>query len=220
MFVCAGDSEQFDFATPIGIGMVDAAIRLTQLCMEHSLDEITFVGTAGSYGCKAIFDIIESHTAVNIENGFFDGKTYTPIDNWIEVPDKPSVSLDSSGSRKRKRPFQGLGAPLSSSSETLDCLRTEGSIEKNEKVSRETIINSSHYITTDVASAEQYLSNGIDLENMEFYAVLKVANSFDIPAKGIFIVTNYCNSDAHKDFIANHDEAKRHLNDYIRKHYA
>ncbi len=247
MFVCAGDSEQFDFATPIGIGMVDAAIRLTQLCMEHSPDEITFVGTAGSYGCKAIFDIIESHTAVNIENGFFDGKTYTPIDNWIEVPDKPSVSLDSSGSRKHEErrandnslsfavsepewserseameaaPFQGLGAPLSSSSETLDCLRTEGSIEKNEKVSRETIINSSHYITTDVASAEQYLSNGIDLENMEFYAVLKVANSFDIPAKGIFIVTNYCNSDAHKDFIANHDEAKRHLNDYIRKHYA
>ena len=177
MFVCAGDSEQFDFATPIGIGMVDAAIRLTRLCLEHSPDTITFVGTAGSYGSKAIFDIIESHTAVNIENGFFDGKTYTPIDNWIEVPERPMVS-------------------------------------------RETIINSSHYITTDYASAVQYLSNDIDLENMEFYAVLKVAKTFGVPAKGIFIVTNYCNGDAHRDFVANHDEAKRRLSDYIRKHYA
>ncbi len=36
----------------------------------------------------------------------------------VEISEIVSVSLDSSGSRKRKRPFQGLSAPLSPSSET------------------------------------------------------------------------------------------------------
>ena len=175
MFVCAGDSEQFDFATPIGIGMVDAAINLTRLCMEQAPKSLTFVGTAGSYGRNEIFEIIESYAAANIENGFFDGKTYTPIDNIVSTI---------------------------------------------EDVSRETWVNSSHYITTDVASAKQYLDNDIDLENMELYAVLKVAKTLGIPAKGVLIVTNYCNADAHKDFIANHDEAKRLLSEYIKDRYA
>ena len=175
MFVCAGESEQFDFATPIGIGMVDAAIRLMQLCLDSSPKSLTFVGTAGSYGRKAIFEIVESHAATNIENGFFDDRTYTPIDHFVSMI---------------------------------------------EDVSRETLVNSSNYITTDTASAEQYLANNIDLENMEFYAVLKVAKTFGIPAKGVFIVTNYCNPDAHKDFIVNHEEAKQRLDDYIKEHHA
>jgi len=175
MFVCAGDSEQFDFATPIGIGMVDAAINLTRLCLEEQPDSITFVGTAGSYGRKDIFDILESHTACNVENGFYDAKTYTPIRNIVS-------SL--------------------------------------ENVSRETIVNTSNYITIDDASAQQYVERGIDLENMEFYAVLKVAAHFAIPVKGIFIVTNYCNADAHETFMQNHENAKKKLTEYIRNHNA
>jgi len=175
MFVCAGDSEQFDFAMPIGVGMVDAAINLTRLCLEHTPESLTFVGTAGSYGRKEIFEIVESHASANIENGFFDGKTYTPIDNIVSTV---------------------------------------------EDVSRETWVNSSHYITTDVVSAKQYLEKDIDLENMEFYAVLKVAKKLGIPAKGILIVTNYCNAEAHRDFIANHDEAKHLLSEYIKDRYA
>ena len=175
MFVCAGDSEQFDFAMPIGIGIVDAAIRLTRLCLEHPPKSLTFVGTAGSYGRKNIFEIVESHTATNIENGFFDGKTYTPIDNVASTV---------------------------------------------EDVSRETFVNSSNYITTDVASAERYLEENIELENMEFYAVLKVAKELGITANGVFIVTNFCNADAHKDFVANHEEAKRLLREYIRNRHA
>ncbi len=174
MFVCAGDSEQFDFAAPVGIGMVDATIHLTRLCLERTPKSLVFVGTAGSYGDKALFDIVESHTATNIENGFFEGKTYTPIDNFI------SVSKD---------------------------------------VSRETQVNSSSYITIDPNTSKTFLAHNIDLENMEFYAVLKVANAFNIPANGIFIVTNYCDKDAHKDFISNHDKAKRLLTEYIKDHY-
>ena len=175
MFICAGDSEQFDFATPIGIGMVDAAINLTRLCLMQPPEFLVFVGTAGSYGRKGILDIVESRTATNIENGFFEGRSYTPVDNVVSTA---------------------------------------------EDVSRETLVNSSNYITTDLASAEHYIANNIDLENMEFYAVLKVAKELDIPAGGVFAVTNYCNAQAHEDFLAHHAEAKKKLTDYIRTRHA
>jgi nucleoside phosphorylase len=172
MIICAGESEQFDFALPVGIGMTDVAINLTRLCLSQKPKFILFVGTAGSYGEKKVFDIIESKTAANIENSFFTGGSYTPIDNMVSTA---------------------------------------------EDVSRETIVNTSNYITTDKSVGESYLSKNIHLENMEYYAVLKVAKSFDIPAAGVFIVTNYCDKNAHKDFIDNHKEAMLRLTKYIKR---
>jgi len=170
MIVCAGDIEQFDFAKSIGIGLVNVAMNLTELCLKEKPKSLTFVGTAGSYGKKNIFDIVESTVAVNIENSFFSNSSYTPLDSKVE-------SLTN--------------------------------------VSRETIVNSSNYITTDNALGEYYLKENIDLENMEFFAVMKVAEKFNIPAKGIFVVTNYCNKDAHKDFLNNRIEAMAMLSGYV-----
>lgn len=172
MFICAGESEQFDFAMPIGIGMTDVAINLTRLCLSQKPKFIFFVGTAGSYGDKKIFDIIESKSATNIENSFFTGGSYTPIDNVVSTA---------------------------------------------EDVSRETLVNSSNYITTDVEVSKSYLEKNIHLENMEYYAVLKVAKTFDIPAAGVFIVTNYCDENAHQDFMENQKEAMIKLTEYIRR---
>ena len=172
MFICAGESEQFDFAHPIGIGMIDVSINLTKLCMEKNPPFLFFVGTAGSYGEKKIFDIVESKTATNIENSFFNAKAYTPIDNMVSTA---------------------------------------------EDVSRETVINSSNYITTDETLSLAYLKQNIALENMEFYAVLKVAQRFGIPVAGAFIVTNYCNANAHRDFLDNHKEAIARLTTYIKE---
>ena len=173
MFICAGESETFDFAKPMGIGMVDMSVNLTKLCMSKTPPAfIFFVGTVGSYGKYKIFDIVESKTASNIENSFFNAKAYTPIDNVISTA---------------------------------------------EDVSRETIVNSSNYITTDVNLSKYYLSNNISIENMEFFAVLKVAKHFNIPAGGAFIVTNYCNANAHKDFMTNHKEAMARLTAYIKE---
>ncbi len=172
MFVCAGEREQFDFAIPVGIGMTDVAINLSKLCISQKPKFLFFVGTAGSYGEKNIFDIVESKTAANIENSFFNANAYTPIDNLISTA---------------------------------------------EDVSRETIINSSNYITTDKTLGKAYLSKNIHLENMEYYAVLKVAKHFGIPAAGVFIVTNYCDNNAHKDFIDNHKEAMARLSIYIKE---
>lgn len=172
MIICAGESEQFDFALPVGIGMTDVAINLTRLCLTQKPKFILFVGTAGSYGEKKVFDIIESKTAANIENSFFTGGSYTPIDNMVSTA---------------------------------------------EDVSRETIVNSSNYITTDKEIGKAYLSKNIHLENMEYYAVLKVAKSFDVPAAGIFIVTNYCDENAHRDFMSNHKEAMLRLTKYMKE---
>jgi nucleoside phosphorylase len=52
---------------------------------------------------------------------------------------------------------------------------------------------------------------------MEFYAVLKVGQRFDIPVTGIFIVTNYCDSNAHGDFVRNHKEAIARVSRYIKR---
>lgn len=172
MFICAGESETFSFAKPMGIGMVDMSINLTKLCMETKPPFLFFVGTAGSYGEHNIFDIVESKTASNIENGFFNAKAYTPLDNVISTA---------------------------------------------EDVSRETIVNSSNYITTDERLCKHYLSNNIYLENMEFFAVLKVAKAFNIPVAGTFIVTNYCNAKAHQTFLDNHTEAMKRLTTYIHR---
>ena len=88
-------------------------------------------------------------------------------------------------------------------------------------VSRETspIVNSSNYITTDAQAAEAMLARGIDLENMEFFAVLATAARYGIPAKGIFIVTNYCREDAHAMFVSQHAEAKNRLTEYVITRY-
>ena len=170
MFICAGESETFDFAKPMGIGMVEMSINLTKLCATNPPPFIFFVGSAGSYGKHDIFDIVESKTAANIENGFFNASAYTPLDNVVSTA---------------------------------------------EDVSRETIINSSNYITTDETLAKHYLANNIQLENMEFFAVLKVAKAFNIPVAGAFIVTNYCNAKAHQTFLDNHKEAMLRLTKYI-----
>jgi len=166
MTVCAGDIESFEFATPIGIGLVESAMNLTRIILNKKPDAIVFIGSAGSYGKYKPFDIVESTVAVNIENSFLTGGSYTPI--------KSNVSR-----------------------ETID------------------IVNSSNYITTDEKLSKGYRDMNIELENMEFYSVVRIAQEFKIPVKGIFIVTNYCNKSAHKDFIANHEKAKTVLERYL-----
>jgi purine-nucleoside phosphorylase len=170
VIVCAGNIETFPFATPVGIGLVQSAINTTRLCLMTPPKELVFVGTAGSYGNHEIFDIVTSSKGCNVENGFFENKSYTPLDNVIAANENPD----------------------------------------------EPLINSSNYITSDTASAKAFLRRSIALENMEFYSILSVAKEFNLPVKGIFIVTNYCFEDAHKEFVANHEEAMQRLSEFVR----
>jgi len=102
-------------------------------------------------------------------------------------------------------------------------------IVSDENVSRETplakiadegrpiIVNSSNYITTDLDLAQNFNRLGIGLENMEFYSVMQVAQNFNIPCGGIFIITNMCDENAHSDFLANHNKAMTKLIKYLNE---
>jgi nucleoside phosphorylase len=174
MIICAGNNETFDFATPMGVGLIDTAMNVTRLCLFDKPEFLLFVGTAGSYGSAKVMDVIASKTAANIELSFLQKYSYTPINNIIsaQIEDKKDV-----------------------------------------------IVNSSNYITTDALLASRFETLGIGLENMEFFSVLRVAQEFGISAGGIFCVTNYCNENAHEDFIKNHHAAKAKLTEYIKERF-
>ncbi len=101
----------------------------------------------------------------------------------------------------------------------LDNVIEAYSDEKNEIVSHKTIVNSGNYITTNIQNAKAFRGLGLELENMEFFSLLRVAQEFEIPVLGIFVVTNYCNENAHHDFVKNHDKAMKKLTEYMVKKY-
>ena len=173
MIICAGNNETFDFATPMGVGLIESAINLTRLCLFDKPEFLLFIGSAGSYGEHKIFDIVESKTASNIELGFLNNDAYTPLDNVIST--------------------------------------------NTDQTKRDVIVNSSNYISTNEELSKKFLKLGVGIENMEFFAVLKVAQEFDIPAGGVFCITNYTNKNAHEDFLKNHEEAKKILEAHVKK---
>ena len=54
------------------------------------------------------------------------------------------------------------------------------------------------------------------MENMEFFAVTNVAKAFKTRSRGIFCATNFCNENAHADFMKNHENAKKELEIYLK----
>ena len=92
-------------------------------------------------------------------------------------------------------------------------------ISTNTRQKEEHIVNSSNYITTDATLAKRYLRLGIALENMEFFAFLSVAKEFNIPAGGLFCITNYTDKNAHDDFLKNHRAAKEKLALHVKKKF-
>lgn len=171
MIICAGNNETFDFATPMGVGLVEMAMNLTRLCLFDKPEFLLFVGSAGSYGDLKLFDIVESKTASNIELAFLEQNAYTPLDNVITT---------------------------------------------NTTNTKDIIVNSSNYISTSKELTSKFLNFGVGLENMEFFSVLRIAQEFEIPAGGVFCITNYTDANAHKDFVTNHERAKELLGAHVK----
>jgi nucleoside phosphorylase len=171
MILCAGNNETFSFATPMGVGLIETAMNLTRLCLFDKPEFILFVGTAGSYGEKKIFDIIESKTAANIELAFLSNDAYTPLDNVVTT---------------------------------------------NTTNKKDIVVNSSNYISTNELLSKNFLKLGVGIENMEFFSVLRIAQEFNIPAGGVFCITNYTNKNAHQDFVKNHSHAKELLELHVK----
>ncbi|WP_373035770.1 purine-nucleoside phosphorylase [Sulfurimonas sp.] len=81
---------------------------------------------------------------------------------------------------------------------------------------KDVIVNSSNYISTNQELTKKFLSFGVGIENMEFFSVLKIAQEFNIPAGGVFCITNYTNKKAHEDFLKNHEKAKELLSVHVK----
>ena len=81
---------------------------------------------------------------------------------------------------------------------------------------KDVIVNSSNYISTNADLTKKFLSFGVEIENMEFFSVLKIAQEFNIPAGGVFCITNYTNENAHEDFLKNHEKAKELLSVHVK----
>jgi len=82
---------------------------------------------------------------------------------------------------------------------------------------KDIVVNSSNYISTNEELTKNFLKLGVGIENMEFFAVLKIAEEFNIPAGGVFCVTNYTNTNAHEDFLKNHEKAKELLEEHVKR---
>ena len=67
MIVCAGKTEHFSFATPIGVGLIDSAYNLSHIIFDRKPNRILFVGSCGSYGELNILDTFFSSSATQIE---------------------------------------------------------------------------------------------------------------------------------------------------------
>jgi len=93
----------------------------------------------------------------------------------------------------------------------------ENVISTNQTGKKDIIINSSNYISTNEELTKKFLDFNIGCENMEFFSLLRVAQEFDIPAGGVFCITNYTNKNAHRDFLQNHDKAKKLLEEHVKK---
>lgn len=90
--------------------------------------------------------------------------------------------------------------------------------EINLNVSYETFrCNSSNYICVNKNIAYKFFELGLSLENMEAFAVLNVAKYFDIKATCFLCATNFCDENAHKDFVKNHALAKIKLENFLQE---
>ncbi len=88
MFVCTGSMESFSFAKPVGIGLIQSAIGLTQLVLEKNPSWLIFIGTAGSYDPDTpLLSIKESVAASQIELSYLENHSYTPLDNVTSLED-------------------------------------------------------------------------------------------------------------------------------------
>jgi len=175
MIVCAGGNESFDFAKSIGIGLIEASINLTKLCLERKPDKILFIGTCGLYDRGEIGEIYQSFHAFNIEFSKLDANFYTPAQNEIKM-------------------------------QNVSC-------ETQDKFYK---VNSSNYICQDKKAALKFAILGLELENMEAFAVFSVAKKFKIPALCYFCATNFCDKNAHQAFLENHENAKTKLREFLQ----
>ena len=217
MIISAGRNEVFAFALPMGVGLVDMSINLTAL-----LQKRVMVDSGGRYEQNLTtsrqlderLNLIDSPILQSAKSSQNPDKILSALPSEI-------IFIGSAGLYKDGEVFKIYESSVAANIEISSLENKSYSPIKNEIASvvpRGTCkVNSSNFITTDQNLAHKLFARGYFLENMEFFAVLKVAQKFQIPAYGVFVATNFCDKNAHEDFIKNHEQAKKELENYLKQ---
>ncbi len=245
MIISAGRNEIFPFALPMGVGLVDMSMNLTALLQkrammsrygsdrygrdfmsERGLNQSNFMAdrqpderlnlptlTATAQTDKRL-NLINSPILQSVKSSQNPDKILNGLPNEI-------IFVGSAGLYKEGEIFEIYESSIAANIEISSLENRSYSPMEWEIASivpRGTYkINSSNFITTDQNLAHKLFARGYFLENMEFFAVLKVAQKFQIPAYGIFVATNFCDENAHTDFVKNHERAKKELEKYLKQ---
>ena len=217
MIISAGRNEIFPFALPMGVGLVDMSINLTALLQKRAM-----VDGRGRYD-QNLTAKQQLDERLNLINSpiLQSAKTSQNPDKILNALPREIIFIGSAGLYKDGEVFEIYESSVAANTEISSLENKSYSPIESEITSvvpRGTCkINSSNFITTDQNLAHELFSRGYFLENMEFFAVLKVAQKFQIPAYGIFVATNFCDKNAHADFIKNHEQAKKELEKYLKQ---
>ncbi|MFP4331939.1 MAG: purine-nucleoside phosphorylase [Campylobacterales bacterium] len=157
MFFCAGRTELFEFAEPIGVGLVESSIRLTKKLTTPLYEKIVFIGSAGSYGEVEVGEICKSTKAYNVELSSLLKKSFTPIEDFVEIGNVPHGTLINSSnyitsSKDSSELFLGKGLEIENM-EAFSFL----SVAKHCGLDAEVILIVTNYCHED--AHREYLSN-------------------------------------------------------------
>ena len=217
MIISAGRNEIFPFALPMGVGLVDMSINLTALLQKRAM-----VDSRGKYEQVLTTNRQLDERLNSIDSPILQSaKSSQNPDKILNALPSEIIFVGSAGLYKDGEVFKIYESSVAANIEISSLEHKSYSPIESEIASvvpRGTCkVNSSNFITTDRNLAHELFDRGYFLENMEFFAVLKVAQKFQIPAYGIFVATNFCNKNAHEDFIKNHEQAKKELEKYLKQ---
>ena len=217
MIISAGRNEVFAFALPMGVGLVDMSINLTTLLQKRTMID----------SCNRYEQNLTASRQLDERLNYIDSpilqsaKSSQNPDKILNALPSEIIFIGSAGLYKEGKIFEIYESSVATNIEISSLENKSYSPIENEIASvvpRGTCkVNSSNFITTDQNLAHELFDCGYFLENMEFFAVLKVAQKFQIPAYGIFVATNLCDENAHTDFIKNHEQAKKELEKYLKQ---
>jgi len=218
VIISAGRNEVFPFALPMGVGLVDMSINLTALlqkrAMVDSCDGRYEQNLTANQQLDERLNLIDSPILQSVKSSQNPDKILKALPSEI-------IFIGSAGLYKEGKIFEIYESSVATNIEISSLENKSYSPIENEIASivpRGTCkVNSSNFITTDQNLAHELFDCRYFLENMEFFAVLKVAQKFQIPAYGIFVATNFCDKNAHADFIKNHEQAKKELEKYLKQ---
>nr|WP_315059638.1 purine-nucleoside phosphorylase [uncultured Campylobacter sp.] len=217
MIISAGQNEVFAFALPMGVGLVDMSINLTALLQKRAM-----VDGRGKYEQNLMANRQLDERLNLIDSPILQSaKSSQNPDKILNALPSEIIFVGSAGLYKDGEVFKVYESSAAANIE-ISSLENKSYSPIESKIAsvvpRGTCkVNSLNFITTDQNLAHKLFDRGYFLENMEFFAVLKVAQKFQIPAYGIFVATNFCDKNAHADFIKNHEQAKKELEKYLKQ---